>query len=454
MKRLLLIVLACIITTNIVAQTKNYQWLLAEALSNDDFLMVRKYKNLCGDTIDASLNVFYHYKMYGYLNKPDSSAIYLEKALKEYPDLFSIPQTKFAYINILIELWHNLENYERLIGAYSMAEELTTSTNADEDWARQQLAFLKKLRKEAQEKMKMPKMSVKNISDNPQVTIPFTEEPVVTTNVKVNGTDCKTWLDTGGGVHLIMTKEIAGNCHVNKRLSQKDSLEVNGKRIRADWVRVDSIQIGSILFTQVPAIVVQGKFSSFVSGNVLTEKEQNEYESILNTVGMIVGLPLLKKLGSMEFDWDKKIINLSLLSEISTICKANLFTLNNQLFTYLKVNTADFVGMIDNGSVNAFIELSKPFFEKERDKFLLNDVSEEKTVYQKSIGVLLPTKRRTVGSAELLWENRSVEAGPDDVVVLDKDFLGAKDGMIGYKFIKSLGSKVAFDFVNMRLSVE
>lgn len=150
--RILLYIVISLITTNIIAQTKNYQWLLVDALAKDDFFKACEYKNVCGDTIAKSLDIFYQYKMYGYLNKPDSSAICLEKVLKEYPDFFSAPQTKFAYLNILIELWQNCENYEKLLEAYNMAEHLISTTNAGENWTYQQFAILKQLKVEAQKK--------------------------------------------------------------------------------------------------------------------------------------------------------------------------------------------------------------------------------------------------------------------------------------------------------------
>lgn len=197
--------------------------------------------------------------------------------------------------------------------------------------------------------MRLPKISVKNISKNKKATIDFIETPVVTTNIKLNGISCKTWIDTGGAGYLLMTKEMADRCNAKELISGIDSLDVNGKRIRGAHAWVDSIQIGSTIVTRVPAIVVYGDFSSFVPIDMLTEKEQNEYKSVMNTVGIIVGLPLLQKLGSIEFDWDKKVLNMTLTPEDSGGQKANMFTLNNQLYICLDVNTTEFVGMVDIG---------------------------------------------------------------------------------------------------------
>lgn len=67
----------------------------------------------------------------------------------------------------------------------------------------------------------------------------------------------------------------------------------------------------------------------------------------------------------------------------------------------------------------------------------------------------LDSKYHTVSNAEVLLSNKRIYLGENDVIVFSGEQPAYwKDGLVGLPFFKSLGSKVKFDFVNMRLTAE
>lgn len=458
MKRLpLLLMFVCLYATNIVGQDiYSQQQALADMLSRNEFFKARKQRQLCGDSIDKSLELCYAFKMHGYLNRPDSSAIYLEKILKEYPDFFGDRYSKMYFINELLNMYAEMGNYSKMSDAYDIAELVIKPyllTN-DSTWAKQQLMAISQLRCEYKEKLDIPQMTVTNLSKKKETSITFTEEPVLTSVIECNGLPIKTWIDTGWGNAVFMTKTISDKCKVKKLPSLEDSITVNGVLVRAHRALVDSLKIGSILFDHVPAIVIHGDLASFAPDNALSEKHQHKYDSIMNSTEFIVGISLLRRLGSIQFDWHKKKIKMKLASDIAFNKKEpNMFIEGQKLYTQIFINSINYIGWIDTGALETCIELTKEYYDTNQIKLPINETEKEKCMGRGGMARITTIKYRPILNPEVIFNLKTVKLTNEDVIAWQRKTatIGSQNGLIGNLFFKRLGSKVKFDFVNMQI---
>ena len=64
-------------------------------------------------------------------------------------------------------------------------------------------------------------------------------------------------------------------------------------------------------------------------------------------------------------------------------------------------------------------------------------------------------KYRQVTTPKVVFDSKKLKLEDDDVIVwLENHSEKWKNGLIGYPFVKRLGTKVIFDFVNMRITAE
>lgn len=64
-------------------------------------------------------------------------------------------------------------------------------------------------------------------------------------------------------------------------------------------------------------------------------------------------------------------------------------------------------------------------------------------------------KYRQVTTPKVVFDSKKLKLEDDDVIVwLENHSEKWKNGLIGYPFVKRLGTKVRFDFVNMRITAE
>ena len=462
MRRLpLFLVLICLYATKLIGQDiYPPQQALADMLSRNEFFEARKQRKLCGDTLDKSLELCYAFKMHGYLNRPDSSAIYLERLLKEYPDFFGDRYSKVYFMNELLNLYAEMGKYSKKLEVYNIAEQIISPyllTN-DSIWATQQLIAISRLRREDEEKLDIPQMTVTNLSKKKETTLTFTEEPILASVIEYNGVSVKTWIDTGWGNTVFMTKAIADKCKVKELPSLEDNICVNGVSVRGYQALIDSLKIGAIQFAHVPAIVVHGDFSSFAPDSVLSETSQLEYDSVMNSAGVVVGLPLLKRLGSIQLDWHKKKITMKLPCDVRySMEEPTMFMLNKGLYTCVNINAVDCTGLIDTGAPRDCIELTKKYYDANRVNLLVNGIQKEKSKDRRGMAqVASSLKYRPILNPKVTFNSKKVKLKIDDVIAWQEDtaLSGIKDGLIGCQFLKRLGSKVKLDFVNMQIMAE
>lgn len=461
MKRLSLLFMCVCLSVNMAGQDiYSQQQALADMLSRNEFFEARKQRKLCGDTLDKSLELCYAFKMHGYLNRPDSSAIYLERLLKEYPDFFGNRESKMYFANRLLDLYSDIGNYRKQLRAYDTVEEIVKSYLSGEDsiGARQHLKVISRLRQIPKARMGIPQMAVTNLSKKKEVSITFTEEPVLTSIIECNGLSMKTWIDTGCGYAVFMTKSIADSCKVEDLPLSGDSIYVNGTLTCAHRALVDSLRIGSILFTHVPAIVVYNDFVALSPKNTLSDEKQQKYNSIMNSTGLVIGLPLLRRLGSIQFNWNKRKIKMKLPADVAVNEDApNMFIGDmNLLYTQLFLNALEYTGIVDTGAPNTCIDITKQYYENHKENLPVDETVKEKSTNLGGFTRISVVNYRPILHPTVLFDSKEVKLKEEDVIAWQNTPYGGTEnnGLFGYQFLKRLGKKVKLDFVNMQIMAE
>lgn len=81
---------------------------LIELLNNGEFSKLKELHQQIGETIPPELELYYKFRMTQFLNKKDSTTIYLEKILTDYTDFFK-NETMGGYEK-LFDTYINLKN--------------------------------------------------------------------------------------------------------------------------------------------------------------------------------------------------------------------------------------------------------------------------------------------------------------------------------------------------------
>lgn len=445
----------------VCGQSTNHSQVLADLLSRDECFKAMDYIKLYKNSIySPEIQALYKFKMHGYMNRPDSSAYYLEKMLSDYPSLCLNNNNLKAYFsNILISLYDEMGEYSKEINVLESIEKSLNSSSilGYESWKKEQLATIRQQKKLLRERTSLRLI---NLSSDKKVSVDIIKKDSMIIPVKCNGIPINSWIDTGVESHLLMQKKTAERCGI-KGLSMQnsDTITFNGRRVAGSFNMVDSLMIGSLLFTEIPVIVVNDDYFSLIPDSILQDsiakKAVNAYNSVYGFSDVVIGLPLLKMLGSIEFDWSKKKVNLCMKKNIFiTNEKPNMFLAGKNMYAHLSINGNDYVGFLDTGAQSTCLNITSNYYNQHRKDIVLSN--DEKSQRALGIGIhWLDEKYRLVLSPKILFNNKDIHLEENDVIALSADetmlHMPMRDGSIGMHFLRKLGSTLKFDFVNMRL---
>lgn len=461
------ILLFFLCTTTVGGQNINHSQVLADLLSRDECFKAMDYMKLYKDSIfSPEIQALYKFKMHGYMNRPDSSAYYLEKMLSDYPSLyFNNDNLKAYFSNILISLYDEIGEYSKEIGVLESIEKSLNNSSIPgyESWKKEQLATICLQKKLLRERMNATPMRVINLSADKEVSVDIIKKDSMIIPMKCNGVPINSWIDTGGEPHLLMQKKTAERCGIKGlSMQNRDTITFNGRQAVGSFNVVDSLMIGSLLFTKIPVIVIDDDYFSFSCDSILPDsiakKAIDAYNSVYGFSDVVIGLPILKMLGSIEFDWSKKKVNLCMKKNVSiTNEKPNIFLAGKNVYARLSINGNDYVGFLDTGAQSTCLNIASNYYQQHRKDIKLSN--DEKSQRAWGIGIYwLDEKYRLVLKPKILFNNKDIHLEENDVIVLSPDetmlHMPMRDGLIGMHFIRKLGSVLKFDFVNMRLIAE
>lgn len=202
MKKIFFVFFVCFSMSSF-SQESDPSNVLFRMLMYDEFMDAREYHQQHSEEIVECIELFYKYKMHGSLNRPDSSAYYLERFIKEYPDAVLGDYSKIMFFTSLVNTYGEYDNYPKVIETYNLFEKwLNTSTpSADSVWREgiQPQIIRQRNIMEQVVQANVPKMKIENISGRKSSSIDMQADLLVNVGLEYNGVK--------GGLGLILEED-------------------------------------------------------------------------------------------------------------------------------------------------------------------------------------------------------------------------------------------------------
>lgn len=431
-------------------------------LNEGKYFESKKLYQEISNVISPDMDLFYKFQMAQFMNKNDSAAIYIEKMLIDYPDMFG-NNTIFVYARLFDIYAVSLRNYEKSVCTYKrMIQHLKDNPyNLDEkelalwkDGNKTRVDYLKQL-------MSQPPIKMKRGSTNSSVYFKSDKKQLVI-DVKTNGMSQKTLVDTGCNYYYIMNREKAEELGLECAVSEMSKGVINNTEMLIKQVIVDSIEIGNITLYNIPATIFEYDITQYLPDSV--KQQQESFAQIeplyTNITNPIIGLPIMKLIGKFLIDYEEQAVSFpSITFRLDSLIDSNMFLYNAYLYTQLKLNKKDFTGTLDIG-FDEYMMIDSLFYERYQ-----NDIPTVSMAEKDSYNIVMVHQFYN-NIPYKIAHNLSIEFNNKLMFPpLEKDikiysmqpvFLPMKifDGIIGYDFFRRLGKKVLLDFDNMRLEVE
>ena len=436
------------------AQSVDHSQNLVDMLMRGDCIRAWNYERQYRDSISKEAALFYRYKMNDLLNRPDSAAICLEQLLDKYP--YFMRDDKLSLLDALIGLYEETENYKKAVETYNREEQLirTGSFNDNKNWKTELLALLDWLREESREKIGSFKMHITKISPR-ETSIKLMPSPFIMVPITCNGEKLRAIIDTGGEYDLLITGKRPKVASEIKSPST-GSIAFKGTTLNVAEVLTDSIVIGDVLLTNVPALVTHKPYSLLLQDALLARQEKIRCDSLMSSFDAIIGLPLLKKLGNIEIDWEREELCIKTKEEVPLKGeKPNMYILGDILYTEICVNSIPCRGVVDTGAANTFVDLNYKFYESHKDALDVREITKKDLVRRIAVASHLPMY--FLQNPQISFNREKVNVGNEEVCITSLNNIFAlsipihEKGGVGSLFVKRLGDKVRLDFANMRL---
>lgn len=180
-----------------------------------------------------------------------------------------------------------------------------------------------------------------------------------------------------------------------------------------------------------------------------------QFDSIFSLTDVILGLPLLRQFGSVEFDFEKNKMNITDKAdvEIQQEITPNMFMMNSALYGCVFMDSLKYVGLIDTGARQITLSVSPSFYERNKDCLspYRSDEIIKKTMY--GMSSVDEESYYPILLSKVLFADVDLRLKKGDILLDTKESPAEwKDGLIGLPFFKRLGSRVKFDFVNMKVT--
>ncbi len=191
---------------------------------------------------------------------------------------------------------------------------------------------------------------------------------LLTTNAICNGSPLKIMFDTGF-TECSMSYDVAKK--LNVKIISQDSLLLNSK-IGGVMGIIDSLELGTLKIYNIPVFVSSKWKDSFeITDNTKDEKVAKLTKKIedFNTIDFVVGLPILKLLCNME--WNYETMKLVFYDESKSLYASNLCLFDKGLYLKFQVNrdAYNYMALFDTGGAHGLI-INREFYNKNTDLFI------------------------------------------------------------------------------------
>ena len=361
------------------------------------------------DMLDFDEDLYCKCRMYSFMDRKDRVAHCLEEMFENYPEFIGSQAINF-YVE-LFDLYYLLNDNVKTMNAYKRIVEhlddnpyniLQSEIELCKNYVEKRLVQYKEKRNEPPIILKR-----KAIDD----CLRLSEDDKLRIDVKLNGVRHKAILDTGEENYCIMNRCCAEKYGIKYDTCRIINASFQNREMPFYQVIVDSIEIGNILFYNIPVLLMNNEINKYLPNSIKNDSiKMKKIDSVKSVIDIPrFGLPIMQLIGKLVIDYGNKQLHFPNFCDTPILTrKPNLFFYNNKVYTQIKLNNVDFTGLLDTG-FDGYVEMDSIFYERFKSDIPIN------------------TSEVTIGAKKLL------------------------DGMIGYNFFRRIGKKVLLDLDNMRL---
>lgn len=454
MKRKIYILFLCIFSILPTFAQRNYAQELIDLMQQGKCFEAREMRKQYSEYLplnDKTYDLVYKSHMAMFFNKPDSISIYLEDLTTNH-ELVMGPNIA-AYYGKLLQMYDDTQQFEKGIKVCDriIAYFHKNPFNLAPDFVNNEIQQMENAKASFEYRnANEPRRRVERMSHTNAVT-KLKDSNYIQFDAVYNGVSVQTWFDTGVSFYLLTTKAVAEEIGV--RIVDKDTPKfING--VQADaWVGiVDCIDLKDVKLYNIPVFIHDGYSPN--AGDTLISEAKSKLESVRSEKQIIMGLPLMKMIGKIEFDWKNRTVCFpEITGEPPTNSFSNIYINDNNLYQQLNINGSNYIGHVDTGD-DDFVNMSYSFYKKNKSHIEIDSLAEKKPInHIRATGIFLNVPYEIVKKPKVYSNGEIVNPDTCRVLITDGTLphLNSLDGTIGANLFKHLGSKVIFDFVNMEI---
>ncbi|MDL2308376.1 retropepsin-like domain-containing protein [Bacteroidales bacterium OttesenSCG-928-B11] len=366
MKHIALLLLLLANISVISAQDIDHNQALSDLISTKKWFEIERYYQQHKEDITSDfVKLCYLAETGNVFNQPLEAIAAYERLIDDNPLNMNTLTLFSLFANPALQLCADIQEFEK---GREFCQKLITliekETSIDSNT---RLAIVQGM-KEAEESFKQfsniyPKVTIiRNETSNAReielIPSALTSRNDILFTAKWNGIKLKTIFDTGASLSYIYNRAIAEKIGV--KLNTTDTIIMNESyegAIRAFMGTIDSLELGDFIIKNVPVCVNIETIDP-------TDSIQAICDSLINSMFEIVlGLPVIKQLGFIELDFDKKTI--SFPQKTTMINQRNLYIEKNILFMNIDACNANLLTHFDTGNGEG-LSINTDFYEKNK----------------------------------------------------------------------------------------
>ncbi len=463
MKHIFCTILLFCITVNLKSQESNIDSLIQVKIRNGNVFELQEMYEKNKDNLSPLMRSVCEFNLAKAFNKSEESCKLLKYIISTYENQLSFKTMFYLYG----ELFSNVietSNHDDYRWAFKSANKYIKKNS--NNITKKEYDFFKTNLNKAKNTFDviLSHLSLKikrNAQQKTQSYLMRESHPVITT--EINGISFKTILDTGFNLPFIINKDVASKIGVKIHTSFKGN--INGTLIDISQGFIDSIQIGRVKVYNLIANILDfpsqlKNLPDSIKNNNEIMQELKEKESLVKLP--IIGLPLLKRMGQIVFNFQDNTVLFPCKNNFNKNTEHNIFTSDGRLYTKLEINKINSTILIDTGS-EEFMSLTYDFFKKHKTLLPIQSDSIHKTlsIYMHTTD-LSDEPDNYLLNPVIKYCDKQIQLNSDEEIeqiLIEKkgtfaeSFINKRDGMLGYSFLKSLGNKVLIDFDNMNIKI-
>ena len=458
MKRVL-VILFFLSTSLSFAQDRNYAQELVNFLLQNRCIEARELNMEHEGKIienNSEVKLFYTALMGRFFNKPDTFSYYIKDFISNHNYQMQLGRATYDYYWKLLRIYADNQQFE---AGMELCDEIIdlykrNPFNIDQELVKNEINFAEKIKSTLKERAihePLIKIERNHSEDN---IIKLYENDYIRFDAKYNGAQIETLFDTGCNHYFFTYKNIADKIGVKIINKNQDStLLFNGVQTKAYEGIIDSIDLKSVKLYNIPVLVIFDTPAVNLNDASFGDNERAKIEKTFTDKQIVMGIPAMKLIGKIEFDWNKNTISFPQTREYKSNNNfSNIFFIDNDLFLNLKINGLNYSGYLDSGS-NVFINMRYSFYENNKNYIeVANSIAKKQSTYFSIswTGNRFNMPYEIVTNSNIYFKGESVNHDIEEVLIVDNStFFNSLDGFVGIRFLKRLSTGITIDFDNM-----